>query len=69
MKVYEIGVEDHYDECGDGEELSVDCTLWVAVEDGVYIISQFTNDNTYIKELPYDENVGGIDFIIRKDRL
>ena len=67
MKVYEIGVEDHYDECSDG----VDCTIWIAVPEGINIEQIRTDDwsiGAYVKYIPeYNENTPGVDFIFHKD--
>jgi len=64
MKVYEIGVEDHYNECSDG----VDCTIWIAVPEGINIEQISTDDRAYVKYiLEYNENTPGVDFIFHKD--
>lgn len=62
MKVYEIGKPDYYD-----GYCEVDCTLWVAVEDGISIDAlHLVEDGMYIKEIPeYNERTPGIDFIFR----
>jgi hypothetical protein len=68
MKIYEIGTPSHYDD-NDGD---CDCTIWVALEDGLTMIQtdQYgINGCMYMKEIPeYDENTPGVDFIIRKEK-
>lgn len=60
MKVYEIGLKDETDCRGNCE-----CILWIATD---ISIKQTKNSKSeyYIKEIPeYDENTGGIDFVIK----
>ena len=62
MRVYEIGLADHYDECSEG----VDCTTWIAVEKGIDI-RQIKTSSSYIKPLPenLDEHTPGVDFVVQ----
>jgi len=64
MKVYEMGLPSHYDE-QDGD---CDCTIWIAVENGIEI--QKINSESeimYVKEIKVPPSqAAGVDFVIRK---
>jgi len=66
--IYEIGVPDHYD---NNDNCGVDCTIWIAVGEGINIINnKIEKNNIYIKPIPYNIISVGIDFIIeRKDKI
>jgi hypothetical protein len=63
IKVYEIGLPDHYDDNSNGD-CDCDCTIWIATDKP---IKQISNDSRiYVKEIEeYNENTPGIDLIIK----
>ena len=63
IKVYEIGLPDHYDDNSNGD-CDCDCTIWIATDKP---IKQISNDSgIYVKEIgEYNENTPGIDLIIK----
>ena len=61
MKVFEIGLPDHYD---DDSNDCCDCTIWIATDKNIKLVS--SDSRIYIKEIPeYNENTPGIDLIIK----
>ena len=68
MKIYEIGLPDHYDdESNDG----CDCTLWIASNVKITKNSVSQNDKAYVSETDLKiEQVpeGAIDFFVTNEK-
>jgi hypothetical protein len=61
VKVYQICLKNYPE---------LDFCIWIASDDTIENLSKERDSNFEIKEIPeYDENTGGVDFIVRKEKL